>query len=150
MASGSDGKKSVRHMGHQSSIPGLGTSWRMGWLPTPVFLSGEFYGLRSLVGYNPWSRKESDMTEQCFHFSLRYNRTFFLKNITWEEEHKEVHLLHFVWLLWILKDIFAGLLVGNGNIFAYRWNTSFHCLLTCLIKSMMKSQKSFLLFLKRV
>ena len=26
---------------------------------------------RSLVGYNPWGRKESDMTEQLhFHFSL--------------------------------------------------------------------------------
>ena len=27
-------------------------------------LPGEFYGQRSLVGYTPWGRKESDMTEQ--------------------------------------------------------------------------------------
>ena len=29
-----------------------------------VFLPGESYGQRSLAGYSPWGRKESDMTEQ--------------------------------------------------------------------------------------
>ena len=38
--------------------------WRRKWLPTPVFLPGEFHGQRSLVGYSPWSRKELDTTEQ--------------------------------------------------------------------------------------
>ena len=32
--------------------------WRREWLPTPVFLSGEFHGL-----YSQWGRKESDTTE---------------------------------------------------------------------------------------
>ena len=27
------------------------------WLPTAVFLPGEFYGQRSLEGYSPWGRK---------------------------------------------------------------------------------------------
>jgi len=27
--------------------------WRKEWLPTPVFLLGEFLGQRSLVGYSP-------------------------------------------------------------------------------------------------
>ena len=31
--------------------------------PTPVLLSGEVYGQRSLVGHSPWGCKESDMTE---------------------------------------------------------------------------------------
>ena len=31
--------------------------------PTPVFLPEESHGWRSLVGYIPWGRKESDMTE---------------------------------------------------------------------------------------
>ena len=31
--------------------------------PPPVFLSGESNGQRSLVGYSPWSRRESDTTE---------------------------------------------------------------------------------------
>ena len=31
--------------------------WRRKWLPTPVFLPGEFHGQRSLVGYSPWGHK---------------------------------------------------------------------------------------------
>ena len=30
---------------------------------SPVFLPGEFHGQRSLAGYRPWGRKESDTTE---------------------------------------------------------------------------------------
>ena len=41
--------------------------WRRKWLPTPVFLPGEFHGQRSLEGYSPWGCKESDMTEQHTH-----------------------------------------------------------------------------------
>ena len=37
--------------------------WRRARQPTPVFLSGEFHGQRSLAGYNPRGRKESDTTE---------------------------------------------------------------------------------------
>ena len=38
-------------------------SWRRKSQPTPVFLRGKSHGLRSLVGYSPRGRKESDMTE---------------------------------------------------------------------------------------
>ena len=38
--------------------------WRWEWLPTPVFLPGEFHEQRSLVGYGPWGHKESDMIER--------------------------------------------------------------------------------------
>ena len=38
--------------------------WRREWQPTPVFLPGESMDKRSLAGYSPWGRKESDMTEQ--------------------------------------------------------------------------------------
>ena len=34
--------------------------WRREWLPTPVFLPGEFHGQRNPVGYSPWGRKEPD------------------------------------------------------------------------------------------
>ena len=41
------------------------------WQPTPVFLPGESHGQRSLVGYSPGGRKESDMTEcQSTHPNL--------------------------------------------------------------------------------
>ena len=33
------------------------------WQPTPVFLPGKSHGQRSLVGYSPCGRKESDTTE---------------------------------------------------------------------------------------
>ena len=46
-------------------------SWRRKWQPTPVLLPGKSHGQRSLIGYNPWGREESDRTERLhFHFSL--------------------------------------------------------------------------------
>ena len=47
----------------QSPSLGQEDTWRRAWQPIPVFLSGESHGQRNLVGYSPWSRKESDMTE---------------------------------------------------------------------------------------
>ena len=38
--------------------------WRRKWQPAPLFLPGESHGQWSLVGYSPWGRKESNMTEQ--------------------------------------------------------------------------------------
>ena len=39
------------------------SSWSREWPPTPVFLLRESLGQRSLAGYSPWGRTESDMTE---------------------------------------------------------------------------------------
>ena len=41
-----------------------GDPLEMEWLPSPEFLHGDIHGQRSLVGYSPWGRKESDTTEQ--------------------------------------------------------------------------------------
>ena len=50
--------------GDAGSIPGVGKiPWRKKWQATPIFLPGGSYGQRSLEGYSPWGRKESDMTE---------------------------------------------------------------------------------------
>ena len=47
------------------------SKWRRQWQPTPVHLPGKSHGWRSLVGFSPWSHKESDMTERLhFDFSL--------------------------------------------------------------------------------
>ena len=40
-----------------------GTEWQL----TPVFLSGESHGQRSLAGYSPQGHKESDMTGATTH-----------------------------------------------------------------------------------
>ena len=37
--------------------------WSRKWQLTSVFLPGNFHGQRSMVGYSPWSCKESDTTE---------------------------------------------------------------------------------------
>ena len=37
--------------------------WRRRCQPTPIFLSGESWGQRSLVGCRLWGRTESDTTE---------------------------------------------------------------------------------------
>ena len=52
----------VRSLGQEDP---LGRKWQ----PTPVFLPRKFDGQRSLVGYSPWDRKESDTTERL-HFSF--------------------------------------------------------------------------------
>ena len=49
--------------------------WRREWLPTPVFLPGEFHGQRNLAGYNPWGVKESDTTEKLTLSLFLYIRT---------------------------------------------------------------------------
>ena len=43
--------------------------WRREWLPTPVSLSGEFYGQRSLAGYSPWACKEPEKSRVEFGIS---------------------------------------------------------------------------------
>ena len=40
---------------------------RRKWQTTPVSLPGEFHGHRSLLGYSPRGRKESDTTERLTH-----------------------------------------------------------------------------------
>ena len=56
---GSYGKESAYKAGDPGFDP-----WKREWLPTLIFLPGEFHGQRSLAGYTPWGRRESDRTEQ--------------------------------------------------------------------------------------
>ena len=44
-------------------IPGSGGPLKEEMATSPVLLPGESHGQRSLVGYSPWGRKESDTTE---------------------------------------------------------------------------------------
>ena len=61
---GSDGKESACSVGDLVSISGLGRSPGEGHAnPLQYSCLEKFYGHRSLVGYSPWGRKESDTTE---------------------------------------------------------------------------------------
>ena len=65
---GSDGKSVCLQCRRPRFDPWVGKiPWRRKWHPTPVLLPGKSHGRRSLVGYSPWGRKESDTTERL-HF----------------------------------------------------------------------------------
>ena len=69
--SGKESACSAGDTGDKGSVPGLGIfPWRRAWQHTPAFLSGESHGERSLAGYSPWDRKESDTTEATEHTAL--------------------------------------------------------------------------------
>ena len=60
------GKESASQCRRHKFNPWVGKMlWRRKWQPTPVFLPGESHGQRNLVGYSPWSDKESDMNEHA-------------------------------------------------------------------------------------
>ena len=55
----------VKNLPAMQEIPGLGRYPGEGnGEPLPVFLLGESHGLRSLVGYGLWGRKETNF---CYH-----------------------------------------------------------------------------------
>ena len=59
------GKESTHQCRRHGFNPWVGKiPWRGEWLPTPVFLPGEFHEQRSPVGYSPWGQKELDTNEQ--------------------------------------------------------------------------------------
>ena len=62
---GSNDKESAWHTGNPGSIPGLGRSPEEGNSYSLQYSCLENpYGQRSLTGYSPWGRKESDTTER--------------------------------------------------------------------------------------
>ena len=66
-AGGTCGKESLcqrrRHERHRFDPWLRKIPWRRAWQPTPVFLSGESHGQRSLAGYSPRGCTELDVTE---------------------------------------------------------------------------------------
>ena len=62
---GSAGKESACNVGHPGLIPGLGRFLGGGHgNPLQYSCLENPHGQRSLTGYSPWGRKESDTTEQ--------------------------------------------------------------------------------------
>ena len=80
----------------QCRIPGLDPwvgkiPWRREWLPTPVFLPGEFHGQGSLAGYSPWGYKESGTTELLTLYSFT-SRHLYCDHILYTQEEGEVNI----------------------------------------------------------
>ena len=59
----SDSKEPAYNIGDSGSFLGSEDLWGRKWKPTPVFLPGASHGQRSLVGYSPSGRTESDTTD---------------------------------------------------------------------------------------
>ena len=62
--------------GDPCSVPELGRSPGGGHSNSLIFLPGKCHGQRSLVGYSPWSCKESDTTELLTLSDLEERSTF--------------------------------------------------------------------------
>ena len=59
----------VKQCGRPRFVSWVGkVPWKRKWQSTPALLPGKSHGWRSLIGYSPWGRKESDTTERL-HFS---------------------------------------------------------------------------------
>ena len=70
---GLDSKESACNMGDPGSIIVRKIPWRRKCLPTPVLLPGKPHGQRSLAGYSPRDRKDSDLTEWLtLHYYICY------------------------------------------------------------------------------
>jgi len=66
---GSNSKESTSNAGDLGSIPGSGKPpGERDWPPIPVFLPGEFYAQRSLVGYSLRGCKDLEMTKRLLFF----------------------------------------------------------------------------------
>ena len=79
------------------------------WQPTPVLLPGKFRGRRSL-GYSPWGRKESDMTEWLHFTSLLFVMVTHWKVLRRGYESVDLHVLS------VLKSSPQSGDGGGGNI----------------------------------
>ena len=77
----------------ESRVRSPGIPWKREWQLTPVFLPGEFHGQRSLAGYSPRGRKESDATGQLTPFPN--TNTFGLSCGMWDLCHIMQALFHY-------------------------------------------------------
>ena len=73
--------------------------WCRKWQPTPEFLPGKFHGQRSLEGYSPWVRQESDMTEWLsMHAQYCTEYSIFISSPECPEANVKAAVIQLVWL----------------------------------------------------
>ena len=83
---GSTGKESACNAGDLGSIPGLRRSHEGGHgNPLQYTCLENPHGQKTLVGYSPWDRKESDMTKQLNtpHSSVVCNNREYIWCLSW-------------------------------------------------------------------
>ena len=78
-----------------------------GWLPTPVFLPGEFHAQRTLGlpgGSSPWDHKQLDTTEQLITFFQKCG--YLITDLYKSTEKDEKHILNNI-------KVYASPTIGN-------------------------------------
>ena len=83
---GSDSKESACNAGEQESIPGLGRcpGEENGYAFQYSCLEN-LHGQRSLVGYSPWGRRESDMTELLTLSPVQEMQEMWVRSLDWAD-----------------------------------------------------------------
>ena len=110
------GKESAYQCRRRRFDPWIGKiPWRRKLYPTPVFLPGQSHGQRSLAGYSPWGREESDTTE----WTQAHGRQFGL----WASSHSLTlwppAVLRYSWHVTLCKFKMHSVLIGYTNTL---WN----------------------------
>ena len=67
--------------------------WRRKWQSTPALLPGKSHGRRSLIGYSPWGRKESDTTERLHFLHFPWRQEFLVSPETLFPSRVSAHFL---------------------------------------------------------
>ena len=82
------------------------------WLPTPVFLSAESHGQRSLVSYGPWYRRVRHDWETNIHSARKYLIALVKNSALFVSED-----IFYEWsnLKTIINSILSMLLTPNGT-----------------------------------
>ena len=85
--------------------------WIREWLPTPVFLPGEFHGQRSQVGYSWWGcRVGHDWATNTHTHVHSHTHTLY-----WPEYLTNQNLFHQDWLIVLLYFILSWILYEKPN-----------------------------------
>ena len=78
---------------------------RRAWQPTPVFLPGESRGQRSLVGYSPWGRRESDLTEVTWRSTAQLGGDEDLCEVPQQKAHQLAISAHIFYVVCEVRQV---------------------------------------------
>ena len=85
--------------------------WRRKWQPMPVFLPGESYGQRSLVGYSPWGTKSQ--TQLKWLSTVNCLRNYWI-NLPWQTSQEPC------WIYNLTFQSHSSLVLERGILLSFQ------------------------------
>ena len=116
--------------------------WRRKWQPTPVLFPGKPHGWRSLVGYSPWGRKESDTTERL-HFTSFIEETIlsplcgidtFIKHLV------TMNMWVYFWAFYSISLVYMSGFMSAPYCFDYYWLVMWTSFVAQLVKNHLQQE----------